>query len=83
MASLAQQRLAFERERFYGWVAVVLGVISAATSVGLIWAGIGASWPALVIWAGWIAFGVYRIRRARRTRIAFEAEHGPDAGARA
>lgn len=74
MASLVQQRLAFERERFYGWVAVVLGVISAASSAWMIWAGVGA---------GWMIFGVYRLRRARRTRTAFEAEHGPDAGVRA
>lgn len=83
MASLVQQRLAFERERFYGWVAVVLGVISAASSAWMIWAGVGTGWPALIVGAGWMIFGVYRIRRARRTRTAFEADHGPDAGVRA
>ncbi|MEV8136764.1 hypothetical protein [Microbacterium aurantiacum] len=27
-----------------------------------------------------VAFGIIRVRAARRDRIAFETEHGPDAG---
>ncbi|WP_236967679.1 hypothetical protein [Microbacterium aurantiacum] len=27
-----------------------------------------------------VAFGIIRVRTARRDRTAFEAEHGPDAG---
>lgn len=82
MTSLIQQRIAIDRERVIGTVYTALG--SLMLSLGLVMAIIEPSqwsrWAFMVVWAGFAAVGVRKLAAARRTRRAFESEHGVDAG---
>ncbi|MBD8465196.1 hypothetical protein IFU30_02845 [Plantibacter sp. CFBP 8798] len=82
MESLIQQRLAFERERTFGWVAVVLGTLLVAGSVWAAVNGMPIYWLGAVVWGVSTLLGVQRIRRSARTREAFERQHGKNAGVR-
>lgn len=82
MDSLIQQRLAFERDRLFGWLTVALGTLFCAFGVWMTMSG--RPWYAFGIaaFAVSIMLGVRRIRRADRTREAFERQHGKNAGVR-
>lgn len=82
MDSLVQQRLAFERDRTYGWVLIAIGLCFVAGSIWFAVAGNPLSWAMAVWWVVWACFGVRRVMRARRTQQAFEREHGATAGVR-
>ncbi|MGQ2914551.1 hypothetical protein [Microbacterium aurantiacum] len=81
MPSLIQQRMALDRQRLHARWMLLWGYALVYFGVTLYWTG--SSWFtvlyflfALVV----VAFGIIRVRAARRDRIAFETEHGPDAG---
>ncbi|MBD8100813.1 hypothetical protein PlfCFBP13513_12020 [Plantibacter flavus] len=82
MDSLVQQRLAFERERTFGWVMITIGLLFVAGSVWFAAAGSPLSWAMAVFWTVWACFGIRRVATSRRTQQAFEREHGATAGVR-
>lgn len=82
MPSLIQQRLVFEREHRYGWWMLVLAVLAGAFATQRAVIGEAWMWIGVLIWLALALLSLRRILRARRTRRAFELEHGPDAGIR-
>ena len=81
MPSLIQQRMALDRQRLqarwmllWGFALVYFGV--TLYLVAFSWLPVPYFLFALVV----VTFGIIRVRAARRDRIAFETEHGPDAG---
>ncbi|WP_085511135.1 hypothetical protein [Plantibacter flavus] len=82
MDSLIQQRLAFERDRTFGWLAVVFGALFFAWGAWMAWSGTPTYLFGAAACAVGIVLGVQRIRRSGRTREVFEREHGKHAGVR-
>jgi len=81
--SLIQQRIALERSRLIAASMVVGGallVIATGASIVLRSTAAVPQWFALVAWAAVVIAGIVRLVTVRRRRIAFEAEHGADAG---
>ena len=81
MPSLIRQRMSLDRQRLrarwmllWGFALVYFGVTLHLSASN--WFAV----PYLLFTLVVVAFGIIRVRTARRDRIAFEAEHGPDAG---
>lgn len=54
-----------------GSIGMAIGVVTLLTEFRY--------WPA-VVFAVWIPIGIGQLIKARQRRIAFESEHGPNAG---
>jgi polyferredoxin len=80
--SLIQQRIAIDRQRTMGIVFTAFGAAMVVLQVlSLLTRGFSLiTLPTLLLWSAACGIGVYRLIRAKRSRLAFEAEHGPDAG---
>jgi len=80
--SLTMQRIAIGRARTFAVVSIVLGAVGTVLAALLLLASRNPAIAVaqLVLWVGFIAVGVARLRIARRRLAAFEAEYGPGAG---
>ncbi len=82
--SLIQQRISLERARLVAVLTVVGGsLLVVASGVSVVWRSSSPSiwqwWP-VIFWCAFVCVGVVRLVRVRRRRLAFESEHGRDAG---
>ncbi|WP_285117400.1 hypothetical protein [Leifsonia sp. fls2-241-R2A-40a] len=82
--SLTMQRIAIRRERIFGWLYVVIGVVGLAIAVALFLVSktgdVALHVAQLILWAAFLATGIGRLIRARTHLRRFEAEHGVGAG---
>lgn len=82
MTSLIQQRMAIDRQRTAGTIALVGGALFLAAVV-LVTVTEGVSTSRLfeyAICALWVVFGIVSRRRARTALVAFETREGVGAG---
>ena len=82
MASLIQQRMAFERERFFGITLAVSGGIFVAVAFWNITRADALWYPILmgILFSVIFVIGLVQVARSTRRLRRFEAEHGKDAG---
>ena len=80
--SLLEQRSAIARRRVGGIIGTMLGGVGLSLGVVVLFARAFEALTVvlLIISLGYLASAIYDLTTARRQRIAFETEHGPDAG---
>lgn len=83
MKSLIQQRFAINRQRIVAIVMIVLGAFEILFGLSQAFLLTPTRWEWAffgLIGIGFVFAGVVNAQQSHRNRIAFEAEHGRDAG---